>query len=253
MKAFFNVARYTLKENARSRSFSLSILFIILVFVSAFVFSRLSEIVEIRVIQDIGLGAIQFFSFITVLFFAIKIALTEGLDKTIYLPLTRPVGRTEYLFGRASGIVLVAALEIAVMGVLLTLLLVLKKAELSGFYFLGYLFIFLKIALITAVAVLVSLACTTQVSAFIFSFLIWIAGHILGEIEFLIEKIPGFIMVVLKVIRWILPNYTILNLHDYVAGRFMGSGGITFAVLYAVFYFFAVMYLASVVFEKKEF
>lgn len=253
MKAVFNVARYTLKENARSRSFSLSVLFIILVFVSAFVFSRLSQIVETRAIRDIGLGAIQFFSLITVLFFAIKVALLECLNKTIYLPLTRPVKRTEYLFGRFTGIVFAAALEIAAMGVLLTLLLVLKKAELSGFYFLCYLFIFLKITMITAVAVLVSLACTSQASAFVFSFLIWIAGHILGEIEFLAEKLPAAVTVVLKVFRWILPNYTVLNLQDYVAGRFLTSVGVAPAALYAIFYTLAVMCLAAVIFEKKEF
>jgi len=253
VKAVFNVARYTLKENARSRSFSLSILFIIFVFVSAFVFSRLSQIVETRAIRDIGLGAIQFFSFITVLFFAIKVSLLEGLNKTIYLPLTRPVRRAEYLFGRAAGIVLSAALEIIAMGALLTLLLVIKKAEISGFYFLCYLFIFLKIAMITAVAILVSLACTSQASAFIFSFLIWIAGHILGEIEFLVEKLPVAVMVVLKIVRWVLPNYTVLNLQDYVAGRFLTSAGYVPAALYAVFYTLAVMCLAAVVFEKKEF
>ncbi|MBA3066503.1 hypothetical protein FP828_08460, partial [bacterium] len=73
MKAVYNVAKYTLIENARSRSFSLSLVFIALVFVSAFVFSRLSEVVEIRAIQDIGMGAVQFFSFLTALFFAVKV------------------------------------------------------------------------------------------------------------------------------------------------------------------------------------
>jgi len=253
MNSTFNVAKYTLTENSRSRSFALSVLFIMLVFVSAFIFSRLSQVVEVRAIQDIGLAAIQFFSFITVIFFAIKVALTEGMDKTIYLPLTRPIRRIEYLFGRFFGIILSAALEIAAMGTLLTMLLFFKGAKLDGFYFACYLFVFLKIAMITAVAFFIALLSTSLASAFIFSFLIWIAGHILGEIEVFADKLPAVIVVIVKIFKWIFPNYTLLNLPDYAAGRFMESAGYLPAVFYALSYCVAVMYLAAAVFEKKEF
>ncbi|PKM99758.1 MAG: hypothetical protein CVU78_04650 [Elusimicrobia bacterium HGW-Elusimicrobia-2] len=253
MKAVYNVAKYTLLENARSKSFSLSVVFIALVFVSAFIFAKLSEVVEIRAIQDIGMGAVQFFSFLTALFFAVKVAFVEGQNKTIYLPLTRPVKRSEYIFGRYLGIILSAALEIAAMGMLLTILLYLKQAEFDGFYFLSYFFIFLKIMMITAVTILISLASTSQASAFIFSFLVWITGHSLGEVEFLLDEMSPAMVTMVRIFKWIFPNYTLLNLADYTAGRFMAAAGYLPAVLYAVFYVFAVMWLAAAVFEKKEF
>jgi len=253
MKAVYNVAKYTLLENARSKSFSLSVVFIALVFVSAFIFARLSEVVEIRAIQDIGMGAVQFFSFLTALFFAVKVAFVEGRNKTIYLPLTRPVKRSEYIFGRYLGIILSSALEIAAMGMLLTLLLYLKQADFDSFYFLSYFFIFLKIAMITAVTILISLASTSQASAFIFSFLVWITGHSLGEVEFLLDEMSPAMVTTVRIFKWIFPNYTLLNLADYTVGRFMAAAGYLPAVLYAAFYVLAVMWLASAVFEKKEF
>ncbi|MEA2081342.1 MAG: hypothetical protein U9O97_01170 [Elusimicrobiota bacterium] len=253
MKAVRNVAKYTLLENARSRSFSLSLVFIAFVFVSAFVFSRLSEVVEIRAIRDIGMGAVQFFSFLTALFFAVKVAFVEGQNKTIYLPLTRPVKRGEYIFGRFLGIVLSAALEIAAMGMLLTLLLLIKGAQLDSFYFVSYFFILLKIMMITAVTILISLASTSQASAFIFSFLVWITGHSLGEVEFLLDEMSPAMVTLVRIFKWVFPNYTLLNMTDYVSGRFMAQAGYLPAVLYAFFYAFAVMWLAAAVFDKKEF
>jgi len=252
MTAIFKVSKYTLLENARSRSFTLSIIFVLLVFVSAFIFSRLSEVVETRVIQDIGLGAIQFFSLITAIFFAIKVSLIEIQNKTIYLPLTRPVKRWEYIGGRFIGICLSVLLEILAMGFLLTLLLIWKKANLSGFYFITYFFIFLKIMTITAVAILISLVSTSQVSAFIVSFLIWLGGHILGEVEFLVQKLPLILVTIVKIFKWIFPNYMLLNAMDYQEKYFYEKGSFLPAIGYAFFYAICVMFIASGIFKKKE-
>ncbi|MCD6413941.1 MAG: ABC transporter permease subunit [Elusimicrobia bacterium] len=253
MKSVHNVSVYTLKENARSRSFSLSVIFVVFVFASAFLFSRLSEVVETRVIRDVGMGAIQFFSLLAALFFAIKVAFTEGANKTIYLPLSRPVKRWQYLSGRFLGIVAVVFLEILMMGALLTGLLLLKNAPLDGFYFLGYLFIFLKIVTITSVGILLSLVSTSFVSPFVFTFLIWITGHLFREFDYLIGKMPSLAVIFLKVAKWIIPNFTILNIPDYVEGRFFQAGGYLPAILYAVFYTAAVLVISCAIFEKKEF
>lgn len=251
MKVVWDVAKYSLKENARSRSFTISIIFVLLVFASAFIFSRLSEVVEVRVIEDVGLAAIQFFSLITAIFFAIKVGLGEIQNKTIYMALARPVSRTSYLFGRFLGICLSTAFEIAAMGVLLTILLIIKGATFSSYYFLTYLFIFLKISMITALSLFVALLSTSFVSAFVVSFLAWLAGHLLSEVEFFVEKLPASIVIIVRIFKWILPNFTMLNLLDAQAG-FFSQGFFLPAFFYALFYSLAVVLASSVIFRRKE-
>lgn len=88
---------------------------------------------QMRVVLDIGLAAISFFSVITAIFLGSSLLYKEIERKTLYVILPKPIGRHEFLLGKYVGIVMTGAVFIALMGaILLWVIAVQAGAPLTG-------------------------------------------------------------------------------------------------------------------------
>jgi hypothetical protein len=105
-----------------------------------------------------------------------------------------------------------------------------------------------------ALALLLSLALTSEAAAMAFSCFLWMIGHFTGELRFLAEKSGNVLMkTLLLVFSRAAPDFAHLNYRDAWHAGGPGAGWAPWALLYAAAYCAACLALAVQVFEQKEF
>jgi len=257
MKKIIPIAEYTLKENIRHKIFYTILLFALVIMASSLIFSMLSPEEETRVILDIGLGAIEIFAFLSAIFAAVGLILGEMENKSISLILARPVRRYEYIWGRYCGILSISLFNVLIMSLGLLFLLFIKGWEFNFRFLLAIGFIFLKVVIISALAILISLISTSAISSISITFFLWVVGHVTDHLKYLnyvlLQK-GVKITVFIKAIYYLLPNFQYLNLKDYIGNPNPLTGATLFWQLaYSLVYASVATWLSVLVFSRKEF
>lgn len=264
-----SIAEYTIMENIRSKIFYILGLFILIMIGSSLVFSSLSPFTEARVITDIGLACIEIFTLMTGIFAAVNLVLQEIENRTIYLLMTRPLHRWEYIVGRYLGVLVVLCFNIIMM--LSVLMLLLKVSTnwtvdprhldstirwmIDPMFIWSAITIFFKMIIIVAVALTASLVFTSSITAMAFSFLVWIIGHFSSELKIMAEKVSAPVAKgMLYLLYYMVPNFQIFNLKDKLnIPEGMPLDVLSMVLSYGVVYAVIVLIIGTMVFSKKEF
>jgi ABC-type transport system involved in multi-copper enzyme maturation permease subunit len=255
MKKILEITKYTFWENLKRKNFIILFIYIFFILGSGILFSMLSPLQEIRVILDLGIAAIEIFAFLSCAFISVRIILQEMEEKTVYLILSRPITRANYIIGRFFGILCVMLTYIIIMaGSLLVMLL--AKGWTFNIYFFGIILsIFLKIIIVASCSILLSLASTSAASSFVSIFFLWALGHYAEELKYLnvlLKEAQIKVTYFLKIIYYIIPNFSKLNYKDIF--NVDAASGINFLWLsgYAIFYSAALLVIGILIFNKKE-
>lgn len=112
------IAVNTFREAVRDRVLYGVLAFATFILVFTLALAELSLNQQERIVEDIGLASISFFSVIVAVFLGSSLLYKEIERKTLYVILPKPVHRHELLIGKYLGISLTAAVFIATMGAL---------------------------------------------------------------------------------------------------------------------------------------
>ncbi|MBI5201213.1 MAG: hypothetical protein HY925_06475, partial [Elusimicrobia bacterium] len=104
-----------LHEQLRNRSYQVAMAFAGVMLYLSILLGMLAVEQEIRALLDFGLGFIELMALASAIFGAATGILRDMETKSIYLILTRPVSRLEYLLGRYFGTVLSLAAAVGLM------------------------------------------------------------------------------------------------------------------------------------------
>lgn len=259
MKKIFAISRYTVKENIRNKIFYVLIFFAFLILFATLLFSILGGEQELRLLIDFGLAAIEFFALLLTIFASVNLILEEIDNKTIYLLLTRPLSRIEYLLGRYFGILTAVYLSIVVMSIGHLFLLLLKKWSLETGYFLVIFSLGFKIMLISSIAIFFSLFSTSAISSISFTFFFWLLGHFTEELKFLGSKLSIFWQYPAKFFFYLIPNFQYFNFRERITdgmSLFFKGENVNFifwAILYVLVYVTVCLFLTNLLLSRKEF
>ena len=100
MNKLFAIAGTVYKESLRSKVIiSLIIIAILIIFASLFM-SPIALGETERIVKDIGLSSISFFSLLIVLLSGTRLVYQETEKKTIYMIITKPISRARILWGK---------------------------------------------------------------------------------------------------------------------------------------------------------
>jgi ABC-type transport system involved in multi-copper enzyme maturation permease subunit len=254
MRKILGIARYTFIEIFRNKVYYVLLLFAALLIVSAPLLGALGGEQRSRMMVDLGLAGIELFALIIAVFAAVTLVLEEMESRTLYLILTRPVARYQFVFGRFVGLWILITVTLFLMAVGHLLLLLVEKIPVHGHYALSLFYSWEKITLITALTMAFSLFSTSTVSAVSFSLFFWVLGHLSSEIRFLTTKVthPAW--------RWFLdifyyaaPNFQLMNLHDLSRPTVAGMGWLWPAFGYGLTYTAICLGIVVFLFRKKEF
>jgi len=253
MRKVRGIARYTFIEIFRNKVYYILLLFSAVLVVSALLLGSLGGEQRARMITDLGLAGIETFSLLIAVFSGVTLVLHEMESRTLYLILTRPVARYQFVLGRFLGLAAILTVSYAVMAAVHLLLMAAARVPIDAHYGLSLYCSWEKIVMITAVALLFSLFSTSTVSAVTFTFFFWILGHFSGEIRFLAHKASQpLLSFVCGAFYIIAPNFEALNLKDF-APLHAGTNWLWAAFGYGFSYTAVCLILTILLFRRREF
>lgn len=254
METISAVFGYTLKEHLRHKVWLSAALFGLALLAGGLVASALGQEERARLMLDLGLAANEALALVSAVFLTVHLVLQEIESRAIFLILTHPVRRWHYLVGRFLGTVAAVGLGMLAMGAAHWLsLLPFGGAPLPAYA--GVLALALaKTAVMSALALLLSLALTSEAAAMAFSGFFYILGHFAPELRFLAEK-SGSVAVktALTAFSHAAPDFSRLTPREAWHGGLPDAAWFALAFLYAAAYVAACIALATQVFEQKEF
>ena len=253
MNAVAAIALNTFREAIRDRILYLILGFaLVLIALSRFI-SLLTVGSEVKIVKDLGLSAISVFGLLTAVFVGVSLVFKEIERRTVYTLLAQPVRRWQFVCGKYVGLSLVLALATAVTGAALLCAVALKGE--SPFPLIPAIVLgFVELELTAAFAVLFS-CFTNPILAAVGTVATYVVGHLSWSFELLEKRMPGSAGKELcRFLHAVLPNLDRLNIKALaVHGIALPEGYFIAAVAYGVCYSLAVIVLACVVFERREF
>jgi Cu-processing system permease protein len=247
------IMKNTFKEAIRSRIFYILMAFAIGMLGFAVVLSFLTLGSQKRVILDLGLAGISFFSVMTSIFVGIGLIYMEVEKKTIYNVLPKPMPRANFIIGRYFGLMAVLGTNlIAMLAILSLVLLCFKGFTLMVFY--AGIFIFMELAIITAIAIFFSSVASPVLSA-LCTISFYIIGHTSSTFPDILVPIlhSEFQKKMATALFHILPDLTILNVSNLITYEIpIAEGFVGRAFLYTVFMVSLLLLSACLCFKRRD-
>lgn len=254
MRTISAVFAYTLKEHIRHKAWLSAALFGLVLLGGALVVSALGQDERARLMLDLGLAAIEAISLVSVVFLTVNLILQEIESRAIFLILTHPVRRADYLLGRYLGTIGAVALGMAGMALMHLALLTLYGPSEPARYLAALACMLGKTAVMGALSLLLSLALTSEAAAMSFSVFFWMLGHFSSEMRFLADRSgSAFLKSALVAFSHAAPDFAHFNYRDFWHQAAPGGDWLAWAALYALAYAGACLALSVQVFEQKEF
>ncbi|MEE8411059.1 MAG: ABC transporter permease [Acidobacteriota bacterium] len=243
----------TFREAIRDRVLYLLLVFALIMIGVSRLLSLLTVGDEEKIIKDVGLSAISLFGVMTAVFVGVSLVFKEIERRTVYTLLAQPVLRSHFLLGKFLGLFAVLLLNVSLMaGALFALLLF--RGESPWPLLPAVMLIVVELAIVTAFALLFS-SLTNPVLSSVWTFVVYVAGHLSWSLMMLREKVPeGLARWICDGLYWVLPNLERLNLKAQVVhGIEMPDGYVGFAAIYGLGYGAVIVALACWAFSRKEF
>lgn len=250
MKKSLAIAKYIVKENLSNKVLNGFIIFALIILFGTLLLKELAIFNGETVVKDIGLFLMEFFIFLVTVFSASSYIIRDHKEKSIYLVLTKPVSRTEYIFGNLFGNIILVLIYIAIMGIILEGALLYIGSGLKINDLIAICYIFGKLIMLCSLGLFFAVISDSYVTANIFTFSAYIMGHFTGDILALVEKSNNIIIkVVLKTLHILLPRYNTLNYRDFVVE--ISPNHLKLSI-YMVAYTLIATIVTSLIFEKRK-
>jgi len=253
MKKIIIVARYTFSEAVKSKIL-LNIIFLGIAFLlSSYIASELTFGTPEKTSLDIGLGLTSIAIKIIAIFYGVNIIQSEIENRSIYLVLSRPITKVQYLMGRLMGM----------SGILFVNVFILGLISLSLYYFLGGTIDSMMIwtiffSFIEALLLLLIVVTCSLFSSKVLSILLGISAYISGYISStLLESNQfaktGIFNFVLKFLNNTIPNFSRLNLKDFILyEQSISSYVLIGTLLHSSLFILIYLILGSILMKRKS-
>lgn len=250
-----NIAKNTFKEIVRNR-------FLYLILFFAFVFILFSLALgkltignsESKIIVDFGLGMIEIFGLIGVLFVGSQLLFKEVEGKTIFLILSKPIKRQDFILGKFFGFSATIALIVALQSVLYLGVLLLKNIEITHLIVWSLFFTFLKLEILLAIVFFFS-SFMSNIMTIMVSLMVYLISHNFSLIIDLFVRMKEATLVqVVRIFQLIFPPMQALNIKD-VIGTFteFSSRFFLYNTSYAMLYILILLFITVQIFSKRTF
>ena len=261
------IAFNTFREAARDRVFYNLLLFAVLLVGASLVIGQLAAGQDVKIIKDLGLASSLLFGVGIAIFIGIQLVAREVERRSVHATLSKPVGRPVFLLGKYAGLLLTLAVNVCVMAVALFLvLMVFQRITPSGVQatwaappvdprlLIALGLIYVELAVVTAIALLFSTYSSALLSA-TFTSAIWVAGHFVGDLRTLDQVgASGGTVWVARSVSWVLPNLALFDVKaEVVHGVAVPASQVVAATAYGMVYSSAVLLLAIVIFQRRDF
>ncbi|MCP4522736.1 MAG: ABC transporter permease [Candidatus Gracilibacteria bacterium] len=250
----FNIALNTFKEIVRNK-FLYMILFFGLAFIAfSLALGQLTLGEEEKIVIDFGLAMIEIFGFIGVLFVGSQLLFKEIDGKTIFLILSKPIDRYEFILGKFIGFTGTIALIIFVQSLLFLSVLGLKSIDIDIYIIMSLVFTFFKLEILLALVFFFS-TFVSNIVTILATIMIYLLSHSFSNLlDLAVRSKNTILQYFIQGIEVLFPPMEALNIKD-VIGSFKEFGHLYFIynTFYSFVYIAVVMYFAIQIFNRKKF
>jgi ABC-type transport system involved in multi-copper enzyme maturation permease subunit len=246
------IAQLTLKAALNEKLLHFAAVFAVGLMLLAIALGDLGPLSNGKILADFGLGTMQAATVLVAIAFASSDLPRELERRTLYIVLSKPVGRTTLLVGKFLGLSAALWLFLAVMAVVFFLSLGL--AHLSGSpAFLGAIAVMgLEACLMASLVMLFSLL-TSQTAAALYGLMFFVIGHQTGLIRSFGRTAGGNSAIVSETLYRVLPNLEAFNWkNDIVYGHLPTGLQMASAVGYGLALILAFLGLSVIALRRKE-
>ena len=210
------VAANTMREAVRDRILYMLLFFALGMMLASRALSMLTMGEPRKIIVDIGLGSISFFSVLIAVFLGIGLVSREIERRTIYAVVTKPLSRGAFVCGKFLGLMATIALIQLVMTLFFAVTLYAWETPFTRAYAFAIGLSFLEAATMLAVALLFS-ALASPLLASMFTLATYMVGHWLDSVAVLVRRLPpGLFRWFLTALYYVFPNLERLNIKGQV-------------------------------------
>ena len=216
--------------------------------------ATLSYVEVDEILQDMGMGAIRFFSAGIAIFIGIGLIHTEIERRTIFTILSKPVSRTEFLIGKWAGLTFTVWLQLGLMALAFGVVSSLAGAPLGAGHAVAIALIGLELMLLVAIATFFS-AFTTPMLAALFTVGLWMIGHLSRDLRALGEQSElESVTSMTDFIFLVMPDFEVFNKTlQAVHGLPIPASEIWLAIVYALGYTVCTLLFGSMIFQRRDF
>jgi len=261
-----SVAKLTFKELLKERAFiGLLVAEVFLIFVSKLI----SDVVAgdtVKVAMDFSLAFFFFTVALYSIFSSVGSTFSDVSDKVVYLILSKPVKRSDYVLGKFFGCAGAVALFTFISFFLVTSG-ILIIGDLAHLYvphiivvkriFLVSLLTFFLGVFLSAFGVLFALFFTSHILAILSAVFLFVVGLELSPVKELVvssKYVSPINKLIVQVAYYLLPNFSLFDIKDYAVHLSIKISPIYFLLVfvYFVIYTSAVLLVATYLFDRRE-
>lgn len=187
-------------------------------------------------------------------FLGVNLVYKEIEKKTIYTLASKPIPRWQLLLGKWLGLWLTLVVEIVILGAIFTVLIGAQQGGIRPVLYVPMLMLIFELTLITAWATLFSTFATPLLAA-AYTISVYLIGHFVDDLALFgrQSESPGF-REAMEVLYRVLPNLEMFNVRSAAVHALpIPASEVAWAALYALTYSVAVLSLAMVSFERRDF
>jgi ABC-type transport system involved in multi-copper enzyme maturation permease subunit len=267
MKPTAWIAVNVFRESVRDKVLYNLVLFAILMIASSYLIGQLTAGQDIKIIKDLGLGAISIFGLFIAVFIGIGLVSKEVERRSIYSLLSKPIHRYQVVLGKYAGLVLTLAVNVGIMVAAFYLVLAcmqwmapapmleaLDGPAMDPRMLKAVLLTFAQLSIVTAIAVFFSTFSSPMLSA-TFTLGLYIAGHFSADLRNFDMVIDSSAAVyIARGLYWVLPNLAPFDIKAQVVhAQPIPLGYLATTLAYGVAYIGALLTMAVMIFSRRDF
>ena len=253
----------TFREAMRNKLLYTILLFACALILSTWAIGQLSVHEEARVTRDLGLGGISFFGVVLSIVAGVNLVYQEIERKTVYVLLSKPVRRWEFVLGKYAGVALTLAVQMGLMSAVMFGALLAQNVFPDAQLLRAVLLLYVEVLVVTAVATLFSTFSTPLLSG-LYAFGITMCGRFLPDLRTIIsarlKDVPD-LAAALNGVTHVLPDLHLFFVSggqvDGVAmsvnATYVGWSYVAWTSGYGLGYAACVLLLATVIFSRRDF
>ncbi|MCP4681867.1 MAG: ABC transporter permease [Desulfobacterales bacterium] len=267
MNKIFLIAWITFKDSIRSRALYGIFIFGLLLFTANIIITGMFTWELGKVAVDVGLSVVSFSGLVIIFFLSINTVSNDIDRRTIYMILSRPINKLQYILGKYIGLGMIVLLSSAILGCCAAVSVRLSTFGAEGYvplhfswptFFLGLTFLTMSLLIMLAIALFWVCVATHPFTAVLLSILSYFIGQNVENVKNIISANTVFAKNVMLVkvtdyVSWVFPNLAAFDLKTTAAyGLPVDAAYMIWVAMYGLAYISICLALSVLIFQRRE-
>lgn len=249
-----NIALNTFREIRRNKYLYLILFFAVIFITFSLLLSKLSMGENEKIIVDFWLASIEIFGIIGVLFVGSQLLFNEIEGKTIFLLLSKPIKRYEFILGKFFGFSIAIFFITLFQGIVFLAMLLIKDIEITKLISWSLINTFLKLEIMLG-AVFFFSSFMSNLLTIVMSIMVYLVGHSFSTLRDIAINTKNTLAIEgTKIVELFFPPFEALNTKDHIWSFENFSSSYFFLNLgYSLLYLVILLWATILLFSRKKF